>query len=301
MRPSHTQVFCWLLLFLVTGLAGVGEASEKPVGILISREIAPYVAMVEGLEDALGNQPLQRYFLDREGRPYSLAAPGGLFDPRRFSVLVAVGPEALRFLHDLGSDVPLVHAMVLNPGNVIGDARSNSLCGITLNIPPATQIFSIRRHFPALKRLGVLFDPANNQSWFDQAAAAAGASGIQLVPLQVYQARGRVLLPSDFQRTGAVLFIPDRSIISQTVIRHVIKEAALHGIPVIGYNQFFHDAGAALSIVIDYRGVGAQVANRVAGILDGNGCQEEEPAAFRVQINRSVWKALGLGGEGGRP
>jgi len=300
MRRFRAQVFGWLFLLLAIGLPAAGAASEKPACVLISREIAPYIAMVEGLEDALGNQLLQRYFLNREGQPYTLAGPGGVFDPRRFSVLVAVGPEALRFLHGLGTDVPLVYAMVLNPGNVVGSAAPDFFCGVTLNLSAATQIFSIRRHFPDLNRLGVLFDPVNNQDWFDQAADVGRASGIELIPLRVHQVRGRVVLPADFQRAEAILFIPDRSIISQTVIRHVIKEAALHGIPIVGYNQFFHDAGAALSIVVDYRGVGGQVARQVEHLLAGKRCEGELPPAFAVHINGPVWKALGIGA-GGRP
>ncbi len=73
------------------------RAQEKIVGVLLSREIGPYVSMVEGFESGI-NASVHRFFLGKKGRPYSLSGRHTSLDPLKFDGLVAVGPEAFQFL-----------------------------------------------------------------------------------------------------------------------------------------------------------------------------------------------------------
>lgn len=269
------------------------QAREKLVGVLLSREIAPYVFMVEGLESRLG-ATVQRFFLDETGRPYSLSGRNATLIPQTYDVLVAVGPEALQYLQPRAGGVPLVHGMVLNARKLIIDPQWQP-CGVGLSIPAEAQLASILRFLPATKRLGVLFDPDNNQGWFKAAAALAAAKGLELVPLQVNRQGGKLEMVGDFSRLEAILFIPDKSIISKAVIQHVIKQGVLNYTPVIGYNQFFYDSGAALIFLIDYRKVGQQVARQIELILAGEKCEGELPPLYEAVVNEEVWRALRKG------
>ncbi|HIJ89324.1 MAG: hypothetical protein OEV89_00510 [Desulfobulbaceae bacterium] len=281
------------LLLLILASPSLCLAREKVVGVLLSREIAPYVSMVEGLESRL-NASSQRFFLDESGRPYSLGGRNATLNPRLYDALVAVGPEALQYLQPRAGGIPLLHGMVLNPRNVISDPQWQP-CGVGLNIPAEAQLASILRYLPAIKRLGVLFDPGNNQAWFKGAAAAALAKGFELVPLQVSRQGGKLEMVGDFARLDAILFIPDKSIISKAVIQYVIKQGVLGNTPVIGYNRFFQDSGAALNFLIDYHKVGQQVARQVEQLLSGEKCEGEVPPLYEVVVNDEVWRALRKG------
>jgi len=116
------------------------------------------------------------------------------------------------------------------PENVVA-AEDKLFCGVSLNIPVNAQLAAIRRHFPAVAQLGVLFDPENNRTWFEDAKDVAASMGLELVPLRVNRQSGKLDIVGDFSKLGAILFIPDKSIISKAVIQHVIKEAVLHRIP----------------------------------------------------------------------
>jgi putative ABC transport system substrate-binding protein len=267
------------------------------VGILLSREIGPYVSMVEGLESRL-RTPSLRFFLDESGRPYSLGGRNATLNPQQYDVLVAVGPEALQYLQSRAGAIPLVHGMVLNPRKLITDPQWQP-CGVGLGIPAESQFTSILRYLPAMKRLGVLFDPANNQAWFKDSSVLAAVKGLELVPLQVSMQGGKLEMVGDFARLDAILFIPDKSIISKAVIQYVIKQGVLSNTPVIGYNQFFRDSGAALNFLIDYRRVGQQVARQVEQLLSGDKCQGESAPLYETVVNDEVWRALKKGKETG--
>lgn len=287
-----------LCLSILIGLAflgvapGVAFALNDHVAVLISREISPYIEMVKGLEAGLGSRSVQRYFLDEKGQSFTLEGRGMTLTTEQVGAIVAVGPEALEYLVSRNMDTPLFFGMILNPQNLLVDTIS-SVCGVALNLSIESQFSALHTQLPHLQRLGILFDSANNQSWFDQAQQIAMQYDIELLSLQVQRKNGRIELVGDFTQPDALMFIPDKSIISQAIIQYVIKQAVLQRIPVVGYNQFFLDSGAALAFVIDYWQIGGQVAQQVESVMAGHPCPSIVPA-FALKRNPHVWQALGL-------
>jgi putative ABC transport system substrate-binding protein len=266
MKNPFAHIICIMLLLCTAPQSPVVSLSEAAQGqraaVLISREIAPYIQMVEGLETHLRSIDVERFFLDDQGRPYSLVASTPNLEPQSYTAIVAVGPEALRYLQPRSRNTPLIYAMILNPENVVDSAISIP-CGISLNLPTQGQIEAIKKTIPQTRRLGILFDPANNAAWFARAHTIALNMDVELVPIKVETRQGRISIVGDYASLDALMFIPDKSIISKAVIRHVIKNAAARGVPVVGYNSFFYSSGAALVFSIDYTRVGEQTASLV--------------------------------------
>jgi putative ABC transport system substrate-binding protein len=261
------------------------------VGILISQEIKPFIEMVEGFEKGL-DLPACRIFLDEKDTPYSQDPRFEALEPDRFSAIVAVGPRALSFLIERKWSPPILYGMVLNPDRFVADGEP--LCGVSLNLDPLDQFHLIHATFPGVKRVGVLFDPANNQQWFERARASAESSQLSLLPLVVSDRSDLTSLLRDRRMdVDAILFIPDSTVISRAVIQHLIKEAVLLGIPAVGYNRFFHESGAALSFVVDYRSVGERVAALVKAVTEGEPCWSSGPK-FKAVLHRGVVRTIGL-------
>lgn len=292
MKLVCRHMLCCFILLLFT-IPANSLAGDKAVAVLISREIAPYVEMVEGLEQGLEQLTVHRFFFDKYQQPYTLNGYAEL-NSRHYSAVVAVGPAALTYLQTHKKDLPLLFGMVLNPERLLNPA-SLAPCGVSLNLPVAAQLNVIQRRLPTVSRLGVLFDPANNQQWFDRAAAIAATNDhLQLVALPVQSQQQQLKLISDYSGLDAILFIPDKTIISQTVIRYVIKQAFQRHIPVIGYNQFFLDSGAALAFIIDYYNSGKQVAAQVSAVVNADHCSGIAAPEFSVKTNSAVYSALQL-------
>lgn len=294
--PACRRAIC-ITALVVLSLSSFCHAGG--IGVLLSREIPPYVSMLESFESQLRTQSIDRFFLDEKNQPYSLGGGGGELNPEQYDVLVAVGPGALRYLKDRAKQVPLVFGMVLNPQKIFTVSEEPG-CGVTLNLPVKAQFAGMLKYFPAMARLGVLFDPVNNQDWYESASDIASDLGIKLVPLQAQRVSGRLKILGKLSDLDAILFIPDKTIISKAVIQHVIKQAVLEHTPVVGYNQFFYDSGATLAFIIDYKKIGQQVAEQVEAILDGHSCESLIPPAFDLRVNASVWEALQLDKKGTR-
>ncbi|MBW2217808.1 MAG: hypothetical protein JRF34_11560 [Deltaproteobacteria bacterium] len=193
--------------------------------------------------------------------------------------------------------------MVLNPEKVLGPKELNPEkvlgpkeggCGIPLNIPVQTQIEMIGRGLPSVRRLGLLYDPEFNADFFRRAVDAASFLDLTVIPLRVSSKKD---IPSALTRgwkdLDALWLIPDRTVISQSIIKFLIKEAFLRKLPVVGYNRFFYESGAALAFVFNYRELGQQCAQKALEILSGEDCHDTPPL-FHVWINGGVAGKLGL-------
>lgn len=297
-----TSKFKSFLSLIIVGLSFVfasypvnafsqAAAHNRPVGIIISKEIRPFIRMVEGIEENL-RMPSCRIFFDKRGMPYGCDSGSKGIGPGRFSVAVAVGPQALEYLIRHEWSGPLVYGMILNPDAIT--MHTDRFCGVSLDIPYWEQISSIHKIFPLVRRLGILYDPANNQTRFERAKKISGLQGITVVPLVVTKKNPiSDYFEEKIRDLDAIIFIPDRTVISQAVVQYVIKKAILQGIPSIGYNHFFHDSGAALSFVIDYRKVGKRVAGQVRNILMGRPCARLVPD-YKIVLNVRVIEKLNL-------
>ncbi|MBF0242143.1 MAG: hypothetical protein HQK64_06635 [Desulfamplus sp.] len=297
------------------------SAKNLPVAAIISREIRPFIEMVEGLEANL-DLPVVRIFMDQDSNPFSHDPLYNGTQIERYSFVVAVGPSALSYIlknsgldnhSNIASQNPeltkkILYAMVLNPETIIPNGIN--ICGVSLNLFSEESFAKLTQIFPSVKRVGVLFDPENNSSWFESAKKRGVFSHITTVPLHINeQADLKSLNQQEGSEVDALLFIPDKTVTSPTIISHIIKQSIAKKIPVIGYNSFFHKSGAALSFILDYKKIGEQVAQKIMAIYQEDSyfvnralkdkisntqiCDPSTPAYY-ITLNRSVVELLGL-------
>ena len=276
---------------LLTKPAHAVDTEQGLVGIFISEEIRPFILMVEGLEESVG-YPTCRIFLDRDKLPYSQDPRCKDLSPENYTQIVAVGPNALTYLKNIKWSNTIVYSMILNPERMLDNVKGN--CGVSLNIPPEKQFEAIKSVFPDIHHIGVLYDPVHNSDWFNSASIISKTYNIFLTPLKVFE---RSEISKLFKETrldiDAILFIPDKTVISQPIIKYVIKESIKQRIPTFGFNQFFHESGSAMSFVIDYKAVGAQTADMVKNISGKGECAPSGPF-FKIYLNRNVIRTLEL-------
>lgn len=297
LRQLGLAVACLAIL----GLSGAFPdrvAQAARVGLLVSGNIRPYVEAAEGVRETLAANPDIRcdtFTLEKYSEA-QLADFSREIGEQDLDLAIAIGPDAARFAWSsfASRKVPLLYAMVLNPDNVIG--AGGGACGVSLNIPIEDQLIAIRRGQPAARRLGLLFDPLNNRQFFEEAQQAAAAYGLSILALEVSSKRDiPIILQKNWIRVDALWFVPDRTVISESIVQYVIQEAIYKKVPVIGYNRFFYESGASLAFVIDYREVGAQCAREAVRVLAGAPCRRVPPV-FHFWVNTRVMGKLGVQG-----
>ncbi len=273
------------------------DSDSYQIIVFVSKNIRPYIEAVDGLRGQLAKSivaDVEVIMLDR----YAPKARADLAD--RFSgesdvgLVAAIGPEAAAFVWESfkGAAFPKIYSIILNPEKVIGAIETAA--GISLNIPPDEQLKVIRQGFPSVERIGIFYDPVYNLDFYEKASKAAFELDVDLVPLSVGSKKDiPFLLQECWDSVDCIWLIPDRTVISESIAQYIIKQAVLQKIPVIGYNQFFYDSGAAMAFVFDYNDLGRQSAELIADILQQQESGSRTPV-FKAWLNKTVLEKLNI-------
>ena len=156
------------------------------------------------------------------------------------------------------------------------------------------QIFEIARHLPGMKRIGLMFDPLYNRSFFENSAIAARDVGLEVFPIPVSSTMQlSTVLGTAWKRIDGLWLIPDRTVISESLVRHIAKTAIANRVPVVGYNRFFLESGAAMAMVLDYRGIGRQTAAMCLERVTGQPCRSMSPV-FETVVDKRLLQKMGI-------
>lgn len=270
---------------------GTGAWATLPqVVVVLSREIRPYVLAAQGLENALGRPVVRLYVEDGPSALY----PAMTELERGGAVFVAVGDEALEMVSRLDPTPPTTALMVLNLSPWPASARS-ALSAVLLQIPLEEQLVRIAALLPRIKTLGVPMSTAGARDVFSSALAALkSAVPFTLRPLLLQDPSGwSSLLAATPAPAEALLFIPDPALGTVSLIRYVTAQCLLRNIIPIGYNRAFHEAGAAMSFIVDYEGVGREGARLVEAMARGR-TGTVLPPPYRVWVKEKSWRHLAL-------
>lgn len=271
------------------------------IALVVSGNIRPYVEAAEGFIAAMdenSDAQISTFFIENNSVKSKTVLKEKI-EGRGYSLVVAIGPEATRLSHEALKDpsAPILYSMVLNPEKILEPGAKD--CGVPLNIPVSVQLEEITSHLPKLKRIGLLFDPENNENFYRKAHETASALGVEIVPLR---ASSRSEIPEalrKWQTLDALWMIPDRTIISESIVGYIIKEMILRKVPTIGYNRFFYDSGATLAFVFDYNALGRQTAGLALSSLSGSPCPYAPPV-FSTQVNHRVLERLDRNPDAGK-
>ena len=290
-------VLFFTLVFIFPCHAAADEPEEFRAAVIVSRHIKPYIDSLNSFRDYLDEQlrvDLDIHIMDQ----HDLEHPAGLgrkLAGRDFDLIVSIGPEATSLAWSISgqSAVPTVYSMILNPELLAGENLEPD-CGLSLVIPVEQQLRDISTALPENRRVGILYDPDNNHFFISQVLENAPLHGLSIFPLSVSSSREvPEVLRANWENVDALWLIPDQTVISQTLVEYIIKEALFQKKPVIGYNRFFYDTGAAVAFVFNFEQIGRQTASLAADRLSGLLCREVVPY-YEVLINRKVVRRLGL-------
>lgn len=299
-RIGHKSL-SWLLAALL-GLSPISSSAETeetsepaPVAVLVSA-YRPLLEAVEGLSSVLetANVHVEVFTLEDYPEKRRAVLRERMFQ-QPFGCYIGVGPWAADFIWrelDRPSATAL-YTMVYNPEKRLPPTRN--LCGVSMNIPISTQVETILTALPDARRIGLLYDPQFNDLFFIQAKQIAERFDRHIVPLRVSSSKEiPEILEKHLRDVDALWLIIDYTVTEfKRMVQFVIETALVGGVPVIGYNRFHYESGAALSFILDYEVIGEQTGELALEVLRGDMCQSPDPG-FSLEVNRKVIERLNI-------
>ena len=291
---KNIKIFILGLFFLHMGFSDLYAAKTA---IVISKKIRPYMLILNGMKNELEkNSDLTDFHSTRDiffASDFNAESLGKKLYSKNYKTVTGIGSEALFLINKV--DIPgikKIYTGVLKPGVYVNE---DQYCGISLEIPVKTQLKEIKTRLPGIKKIGLLCDPLNNIDFYESAVKASSEFNIEIIPLFV-SSREVISkkLKSSFNKFQLVWMIPDKTIISERIVKYVIKTGIYNKKGVVGYNSFFTRSGSLFSFEFDYELLGNQTALKVIDHYKGIDCSPEDPL-FRVEVNSEVASILDIG------
>lgn len=287
---ARMRVAYILWLLLLTAFAGGQSApalGEHSVLVLSGHDSAVYRQVAESFKATLRAEPGDVKFVSvtleedsaKQEQLESLRGQG-------MDLVFALGSRATQLASERFPDRPVVATMVLPLAQL--QALPN-VTGVALEFPAKAQLDWMRRILPSAGRIGVLYDPAQNQAWVDAARRAAEAEGLTLLPIPVNSAKE---LPGGLKRLAReadVLWaISDNTVYSSQTLKQVLLSSFRNKIPVVGLSRSWVKAGAFYALDWDYQDLGRQngvIARRLLTGVSAGKVAPETPVQVVYSLN----------------
>jgi putative ABC transport system substrate-binding protein len=284
------------LIALLIIAAPVDLRASSEIIVIKSSDIIPYQKAIEGFKNNFPQGAYREYVIDEDVKDKGKLVLQNALE-HGGDLLVAVGPEAAYLAGTASISVPVIFTMVSNPEKIFpeGDAAYR---GVSLNLPLSLQLEQIKATFVGRKKVGVLYTPEHNQKTLASMMQQASALGLSVAGMPITsQKEIPEVLEASLAIIDVLLLIPDRTIGSEKILKYLIKSMLLKKIPVVGFNEWFAENGAILSISLDYEEIGKQTAEYARKLLEEKsppGSFVQEPSRVRTIINLKVAQKLSV-------
>lgn len=226
------------------------------------------------------------------------------FQTLKPAAMIALSTQSAQTLLPVSrtSHIPLVFTAVTDPvaAKLVSayDQTKNGITGISDYMPAEPQFAMIRAFVPSLKKLGVLYNPAevNSVSILKQMEQVAGDEGIELV----YAAANNTsevaaATKSLIGKVEAIYFPNDNTVMAAAAA--VANIASQEKMPVFANDSASVKSGVLAAVAYDRKAMGNKTATIVAGLLTGKTTAEFPVTHDIVQeivMNQETQKTLGI-------
>ncbi len=281
-------------LLLAAVLAAAPVRADDSIRVLFSDPDSQMLAVLEGLKTSMEQiRPVETIELpsDRETLKKQLQD----LNKSKPQLAIAVGTRAALVARELLSDTPVLFTYAVD--NQTTQLRGPKMRGINYTIRAQDQLQLLKRMYPSLRRIGVVYNPANSGfevNWMEEAAQPAGVSLLKF----------RVDIDQDIERALMslagkidVLWIPeDPMLLRVDNLRELLRFSLRENTPLYTFNPVHVNAGAAISLSPSGRAAGAQLAVMASKVLLGTPVGDlpmEWPKTYEIGVNLAVLKKVG--------
>jgi putative ABC transport system substrate-binding protein len=244
----------WLLLFqafvLFFLLSGKAVNAGEVVAILESHQW-PYEKALEGIVEECFCTP-EVYYLKEIPSVISFKKKIATLKPR---LLVAVGSKALEYILSNKFSLPVVYAMVLNPWSKIPQMYWEAMVHIK----------------PAIKTVGLLYNPLVTQILKDHAEKLAKEAGQELIAIPVRNPKESLqAIKNMASLIDAFLMLPDKTLIRQEIIDTLVSSSLKKRFVLIGLSGKYVKAGALMAYSFNSKANGKSTGKIVKTLLSNS-------------------------------
>ncbi len=272
--------------------------------VVLSDASSGYQAVAEELRTGLVPLRNGHMRIDTVTAPRLSGVDEPTFDTYELVVTVGLTAAQATMLRENNMSAPPLTLCLLIPrqsferlaSSARAPARGRRLSALFIDQPLSRQLDLLRLALPEKHRVGIILGPSS-QGLADELRGRAHERGLSLnvarvsESSEVYRALQTVIPESE-----SLLLLPDPVATNADTVYGLLFASYRAQIPVLGFSEGLHNAGAFVSLYSTARQQGrqgAEIARRVLSHEDGLPAPQH-PRYFSVRVNTSVVRSLGL-------
>ncbi len=273
----HGLVIFIALVAMINPLSLEARA-EKRIGMLLWSEEARYIEAKNGIMEQLkkegfGEPAVKLTMENAGGNKAKLAEMVQKFATAKMDLIISIGTTAAISVTRQIKDVPVVFSMVYDPVevNIAQNWKSsgNNTTGASPRVPMSKIINTLKRFAP-VKRLAVLYTPAEENSVVQLKELTRAQSGtqIEIVPVPFTNSKEVALILPEVIRAVDAIYLSGSSVVGKK-ISMIVDLATNAKVVTITHLDDLVNQGVLLGVCANPYAVGRLAARKAVKILKG--------------------------------
>jgi len=288
------KIIPFILLFVFVSSA-VYPAEEKKIVVIKSRGGIPYDMAFGGFKEHLARAEVEvqimEYSIEGKSEDERLKLTEEIIS-KNPDLILTLGTPATLFAQEHIKEVCSIFTMVLDP-----TASRILLPGVSMDIPSRLMLEGLRKNFPDIRRIGLIYTP-DTVHLYKEIARVSDEWGFQLIAKEITS-------PGEFpdafksvcEKADCFLMIPDPEIYFPTSVEYLLLESLRMKVPVVGLSASYTKAGALVSFECDYQYLGKQAGELALKVFAGGErfpMKIEKPRKINFSLNLLVAERLNI-------
>ena len=252
------------LLVLASPLHG----KEHCIQIILSQSLRPYWETAKGIKESLKDFKIKMCLVENY--------------QSQTCTKVAVGLKAAQIVKEAKICILLLYPTITKE-------PSNCKCGIFLEIPGKIYLKTIKKLTPWAQSIGIIYSDPSIESYAADIESTLIKNNLKAKKIRISSIKelNKILESS----IDIIIPIPDPIFSTEAVIKTLVRYFTAQRKIVIGYNNYFTEIGAPISIITDYRKTGKKTAELIYLAIESGKCTWE-PAVHEIKVNQEILKRL---------
>ncbi len=296
-----------LTILLSLTLFGCNKTHEKKVGVIqaIDHEAlnTTRLGIVEGLRqhDLVPGINIEFKWESSQGNPALASQIAQKFIGNEYDVIVAIGtaPAQASLQAANGSGVPIVYASVTDPK---GAKLQGNITGVSNFIDPETQLKEFKKILPTLKKVGVIYNPGeqNSESLVEPTKEAGKNLGLEVFFVSAPKTSDVYAAAISLKgKVDAIFINNDNTVLS--AFDAVVKASKEMKIPAFVSDTDLVGKGALAAIGPNQHRIGimagemvVQLLNEDKGKRDAGKIEQQKAPTPHLHLNLTIAEEMGV-------
>ena len=291
-RSLKSRAAALILCLLSLGLVP-RPAFPSEIAALLSDDTEAYKTVLSEFKRSLAKERITEFNMKGDleiGR--KIIAQIKALNP---SILLTIGAKASEIAAKQAGDIPMIYCMVFNPFEL--GLRNDNQTGVLMVSSPDSQFAAFKSIMPALKRLGVVYNPQKTLPLIEAAKSVLARSDLEIIERHV-SSSGEIAqnLKEIIPQVNALWLIPDTTVVSRDTFVYILQRTVDQKVPIFAFSEGLVKSGALASFSPDYSEIGKESARLAEKILNGASPKSLPPVYPKgdLYLNLNTAQTLGV-------